>query len=180
MKIHQLSADEAIASLRSTPQGLLSAEATRRLLEYGPNRVQKVTRESLILRFLKQFTQFFSLILWVAAGLAFLAEWSAPGQGMAKVGYAIIAVILVSGLFSFWQEYRVEQTLAALRKLLPQQVKVSREDKVTQIDVEQLVPGYRPPGTRRLHSCRLPPDRGFRRQGQQRDGNRGIASQSAR
>jgi sodium/potassium-transporting ATPase subunit alpha len=141
MKIHQLSADEAIASLRSTPQGLLSAEATRRLLEYGPNRVQKVTRESLILRFLKQFTQFFSLILWVAAGLAFLAEWSAPGQGMAKVGYAIIAVILVSGLFSFWQEYRVEQTLAALRKLLPQQVKVSREDKVTQIDVEQLVPG---------------------------------------
>src|SRR5664280_2801162 len=141
MKIHQLSADEAIASLRSTPQGLLSAEATRRLLEYGPNRVQKVTRESLILRFLKQFTQFFSLILWVAAGLAFLAEWSDPGQGMAKVGYAIIAVILVSGLFSFWQEYRVEQTLAALRKLLPQQVKVSREDKVTQIDVEQLVPG---------------------------------------
>lgn len=141
MKIHQLSADEAIASLRSTPQGLLSAEATRRLLEFGPNRVQKVTRESLILRFLKQFTQFFSLILWVAAGLAFLAEWSTPGQGMAKVGYAIIAVILVSGLFSFWQEYRVEQTLAALRKLLPQQVKVSREDKVAQIDMEQLVPG---------------------------------------
>lgn len=141
MKIHQLSADEAIASLRSTPQGLLSAEAARRLLEYGPNRVQKVARESLILRFLKEFTQFFSLILWVAAGLAFLAEWSAPGQGMAKVGYAIIAVILVSGLFSFWQEYRVEQTLAALRKLLPQQVKVSREGKVAQVDVEQLVPG---------------------------------------
>ncbi|MDO9065391.1 MAG: HAD-IC family P-type ATPase, partial [Sulfuricella sp.] len=141
MKIHQLSADEVIASLRSTPQGLLSVESTRRLLEFGPNRVQKVTRESLILRFLKQFTQFFSLILWIAAGLAFLAEWSAPGQGMAKVGYAIIAVILVSGLFSFWQEYRVEQTLVALRKLLPQHVKVSREDKVAQIDVEQLVPG---------------------------------------
>jgi sodium/potassium-transporting ATPase subunit alpha len=57
---------------------------------------------------LKEFVHFFSLILWVAAGLAFLAEWSAPGQGMAKIGYAIVAVILVSGVFSFWQDYRVE------------------------------------------------------------------------
>ena len=42
---------------------------------------------------------------------------------MAKIGFAIVAVILVSGLFSFWQEYRVERTLAALRELLPQKVK---------------------------------------------------------
>ena len=33
--------------------------------------------------------------------LAFLGEWKQPGQGMAKIGYAIIAVIVVSGLFSF-------------------------------------------------------------------------------
>jgi magnesium-transporting ATPase (P-type) len=90
---------------------------------------------------LKEFVHFFSLILWVAAGLAFVAEWSAPGQGMAKIGYAIVAVILVSGVFSFWQEYRVEQTLAVLRKLLPQQVKVVRDGKVTQGSAEQLVPG---------------------------------------
>ena len=61
------------------------------------------------LRLLKEFFHFFSLILWVAAGLAFVAEWSEPGQGMAKIGYAIVIVILVSGVFSFWQEYRVEQ-----------------------------------------------------------------------
>jgi sodium/potassium-transporting ATPase subunit alpha len=39
---------------------------------------------------------------------------------MAKIGGAIVIVILVSGLFSFWQEYSVEQTLVALRKLLAQ------------------------------------------------------------
>jgi magnesium-transporting ATPase (P-type) len=39
---------------------------------------------------------------------------------MARIGYAIVLVILISGLFSFWQEYRNEQTLAALAKLLPQ------------------------------------------------------------
>ena len=129
MKIHQLSAADAMASLNSSPQGLSSDEAQRRLVEYGLNRVEEVARESMILRFLKEFTHFFALILWLAAGLAFLAEWSDPGQGMAKIGYAILAVIVVSGLFSFWQEFRVERTLAALLELLPQQVDVLREGK---------------------------------------------------
>ena len=96
MKIQQLSAHEAIASVHSAPQGLSLAEAERRLRELGPNRVPEVAREPPWLRLLKEFVHFFSLILWVAAGLAFVAEWSAPGQGMAKIGYAIVAVILVS------------------------------------------------------------------------------------
>jgi magnesium-transporting ATPase (P-type) len=141
MRIHQLSPLDAVASLKSTAAGLCRAEVERRLHEYGRNEVKKVARGPLWLRFIKEFTTFFSLILWVAAGLAFFAEWSDPGQDMAKVGYAIVTVILVSGLFSFWQEYRVEQTLAALRKLLPQQAQVLREGKVTRVPAEQLVPG---------------------------------------
>jgi Cation transporter/ATPase, N-terminus len=46
MKIHQLSAADAIASLNSNPQGLSSVEAQRRLGEYGLNRVEEVARES--------------------------------------------------------------------------------------------------------------------------------------
>ncbi len=141
MQIHQLSAADAIASLNSSSQGLSPAEALRRLSEYGPNRVEEVAGEPMLLRFLKEFTHFFALILWLAAALAFLAEWSDPGQGMAKVGYAILVVILVSGLFSFWQEFRVERTLAALRELLPQQVDVLREGKAVRLLADQLVPG---------------------------------------
>jgi calcium-translocating P-type ATPase len=77
---------------------------------------------------------------------------------MAKVGYAIVTVILVSGLFSFWQEYRVEQTLAALRKLLPQQAQVLREGKVARVPAEQLVPGdivHLEPGDKIPADCRL-------------------------
>jgi sodium/potassium-transporting ATPase subunit alpha len=118
-RIHQLSALDAVASLKSSAGGLAHTEVARRLQEFGRNAVQAIDRETLSLRLIREFTTFFSLILWVAAGLAFFAEWSDPGQDMAKVGYAIVTVIVVSGLFSFWQEYRVEQTLAALRKLLP-------------------------------------------------------------
>jgi sodium/potassium-transporting ATPase subunit alpha len=141
VKIHQLSADEAIASLQSTRLGLSSVEAERRLREHGPNQVQEIVRASPWLRFVREFVQFFSLILWAAAGLAFMAEWMEPGEGMAKVGYAIVTVIVVSGVFSFWQEYRVEKTLAALKRLLPQQVKLTRDGKVMLGSAEQVVPG---------------------------------------
>jgi sodium/potassium-transporting ATPase subunit alpha len=141
MKIQQLTAGDALASLKSDPQGLSSSEALRRFHEYGPNRVEEVVRQSAVFRFLNEFTHFFALILWLAAALAFLAEWLEPGQGMAKIGYAVVAVIVVTGLFSFWQEFRAEQTLAALRGLLPQQVEVMREGIAQRLLAEQLVPG---------------------------------------
>ena len=140
-RIDHLSDADALASLNSAPQGLSTAEARRRLREFGPNHVDEMRREPSLLRFLKGLTHFFALILWVAAALAFFAEWSAPGEGMAKVGYAIVAVILISAVFSFWQEFRAEQTLAALRRLLPQQAAIVRGGKVVQLPTEQLVPG---------------------------------------
>jgi sodium/potassium-transporting ATPase subunit alpha len=141
MRIDQLSAADAVASLHSAPPGLSPAEALRRLREFGPNQVEKVASQALSLRFFKEFIHFFAVILWLAAGLAFLGEWSAPGQGMAKVGCVVIGMIVISGLFSFWQEYRAEQTLVALLKLLPQEVKVLRDGKATSLAVTQLVPG---------------------------------------
>ncbi|MBS0371641.1 MAG: cation-transporting P-type ATPase [Proteobacteria bacterium] len=141
MKIHQLSVSDALASVRSSAQGLGVAEAALRRAEYGPNRVEPLAAEPAWLRLLKEFTHLFSIILWVAAGLAFLADWFDPSQGMARVGWAVVLVILVSGLFSFWQELRVERTLAALQGLLPQQVDVLRGGQPAREPAENLVPG---------------------------------------
>lgn len=141
MQIHQLTAADALTRLRASINGLSQDEAERRWREYGANRLEQVTKEPAWLRFLRELTTLFSLILWIAAGLAFVAEWFAPGQGMARLGCTVVVVILVSGGFSFWQEYRVEQTLAALRKLLPQQVDVLRDGKVSRLERAHLVPG---------------------------------------
>lgn len=141
MKIHQFTPEQALASLNSGMDGLAPAEALRRLTEYGANRVEEVRGEPLWLAFAKQFTHFFALILWLAAGLAFFAEHHAPGQGMATLGYAILGVILINGLFSFWQEYRAEQAISALQKLLPQQVKALRAGELHLIAAAGLVPG---------------------------------------
>ena len=152
-KIHRLTVEGALASLQSGPSGLSGDEARRRLQEFGPNRVERIRTEPLTVRFSKSFTHFFALILWLAAGLAFFAEWNDPGKGMTALGVAILGVILINGLFFFWQEYRAEQAIAALRQLLPHQAHALRDGKLKQVPVDVLVPrdlialqnGYRIP-----------------------------------
>jgi calcium-translocating P-type ATPase len=139
--IHRLSVAEALASLDSTAGGLPVDEAERRLLEHGPNVVEAVRRAPLWLQFVRGFTHFFALILWVAAALAFVAEWRDPGQGMATLGFAIVGVIVVNNGFSFWQMYRAERTLAALQRLLPHEVKVRRGGELQRVSAAALVPG---------------------------------------
>jgi len=141
MRIQSLSVDQALRSLNSTADGLTAAEAARRLAEYGPNRVEKVGGEHLLLRFAREFTHFFALVLWVAAALAFVAAHFQPGEGMGRLGVAIVGVILINGLFSFWQEYKAERAVAALRRLLPPQVTVRRDGGVGLLAAEALVPG---------------------------------------
>lgn len=141
MKIHHLTINEALNSLQSDLNGLSTVEATRRLLEFGPNCIEKVKNELLLLKFLKGFTHFFALILWVAAGLAFFADWKDPGKGMTTLGVAMLGVILINGLFSFWQEYQAERAISELQRLLPDQVKTLRDSKFIQISASELVPG---------------------------------------
>jgi calcium-translocating P-type ATPase len=141
MRITRLNPAAAIVSLRSDPAGLSQAEARRRLAEYGLNRVEEFAREPLWLRGARQFTHFFALILLVAAALAALAEAHDPGQGMAALGWAIVGVVIVNGAFSFWQEYRAERAVEALKALLPHQATVRRDGVAVQVETGLLVPG---------------------------------------
>jgi sodium/potassium-transporting ATPase subunit alpha len=126
MKIHQLSVHEAFASIQSGNYGLTATEAGRRFAEFGPNEVERAYREPVALRFVKEFGHFFPIILWIPAALAFVAEYREPGEGMATLGFAIIGVIVVNGLFSFCQAYRAEKAVEALQRLLPLATKVVR------------------------------------------------------
>ncbi|QPK61796.1 cation-transporting P-type ATPase [Methylomonas sp. LL1] len=141
MKIHHLSPEEALESLESSPDGLGDSEIEERLHEYGYNRIEEAQKQSQLLLFAQEFLHFFALILWLAAGLAFFAESQQPGEGMAALGYAILGVILINGCFSYWQRHQAEQAIAALQKLLPQQVKVMRDGNLSLVFADELVPG---------------------------------------
>lgn len=141
MKIQRLSTAEALQSVGSSRVGLSSTEAVARSTAHGRNRIERVAQRPWALRLLIEFTRLFSVILWIAAGLAAIGEWFDPGHGMARVAVAIVIVIVVSGVFSFWQERSAERALDALRKLLPQRARVLRDGLLGEVPVEDLVVG---------------------------------------
>ena len=129
-----LSAESALADLRSTAGGLSAEEAAARLVRIGPNELPEIRGPGLVRQLLDQLLHFFALMLWVAAGLAFVG-------GMPQLGVAIIVVILVNGAFSFAQEYRAERAVRALSALLPETAVVRRGGRKVKVPAIDLVLG---------------------------------------
>ncbi|HZS00413.1 MAG TPA: cation-transporting P-type ATPase [Chloroflexota bacterium] len=122
-----LSAEAALAALGSGRAGLTRSEAAARAARYGPNALPRPSRLPWYVELAGNFLHFFALLLWAGAALAWLAD-------MPQLAVAIVAVILVNGLFSYWQEYQAERATEALEALLPRQVMVRRDG------IEQLLP----------------------------------------
>jgi len=81
---------------------------------------------------LEQLTHLLAVLLWVAAGLAVLA-------GMPEIAVAIVVIVLLNGLFAFWQEYRADRSTQRLRALLPSGIRVVRNGRPVTVDVRELV-----------------------------------------
>jgi sodium/potassium-transporting ATPase subunit alpha len=141
MKIQALSHDEVFATLLSSPQGITVEDAAKRRGEYGPNEIHEVHGRPMILRLAAQFTHFLALLLWFAAALCFLSEYLHPGEGLLRLGIAILAVIFINAIFTFIQEYRTEKAIEELRKMLPFRVAVIRGAAEIEVDAAEIVPG---------------------------------------
>ncbi|MFY8149608.1 MAG: cation-translocating P-type ATPase [Prochlorococcaceae cyanobacterium] len=149
--IWSLPLEKVYPALQSTPEGLSQQEAEARLERYGANRLPAVKHRPLALRFLDQMVHFMALLLWIAGGLAFIA-------GTPQLGWAIWSVVLINGIFSFWQEFQAERTLAALTRALPRQVQLWRDGQLGFHSAEELVAGDRlllEEGDRVPADCRL-------------------------
>ena len=120
-------------TLGSDP-GLSSDEAAARLAADGPNEIPPPRPPSALARLAGQLVHFFALLLWGAAGLAFVA-------GLPQLGVAIIVVVLLNAVFAFVQESRATQAAARLRALLPQRVTVRRDGRPVELDAADVVEG---------------------------------------
>ncbi len=121
-------------ALGSKREGLSESEALHRAEQFGKNRIQELPGPGLGRQLLSQFVHLFALLLWAGSVLALLA-------GEPYLAAAIIAVIVVNGLFGLWQEYRAERAVAALKRLLPETAVVLREGHELRVSAEVLVPG---------------------------------------
>lgn len=134
MNVVRDTADEIFRSLASTAAGLDDDEAQRRLRRDGPNELPRARPTHALRLLFAQVSHMLALLLWAGAGLAFVA-------GLPQLGWAILAIVAVNALFSFWQEYRASRLVEALHRRLPAAVLVRRNGVEQRIVGEDLVSG---------------------------------------
>ena len=125
---------DVFETLGTRPSGLTGDEARERLARDGRNELEELPGPSPLRKFLAQFVHLFALLLWAGAVLALLT-------GQAAIAIAIVAVIVLNGLFGYLQENRAERAVAALKKLLPTYSTVVRGGEEARIPAEELVAG---------------------------------------
>lgn len=129
-----LNVDEVLDRLETSRSGLTEREAVARQQRFGRNRLPRPPRTVWWRALVRQFTHLFAVLLWIAAGLSW---W----LGMIPLSVAIVAVILINGVFSYWQQFRAEQAVSALESLLPRQATVRRQNREVVISATDVTIG---------------------------------------
>jgi P-type Ca2+ transporter type 2C len=132
---HAESATATSRRLDVDPEHGLAVESiVSRERESGSNRLPVTPPRSAWRVFAGQFSSALVLVLLGAAGLS-------AAIGNVKDAIVISCVVIINACFGFYQEYRAEQSLVALRSMLPARARVRRSSITQEIPAESLVPG---------------------------------------
>lgn len=127
-------AADLLAALDARTEGLSSDEAARRIVEYGPNRIDEAHRRRILTDLIRRLSNPLVAILLVASAIA-----GATGDIASFV--IIVTVVLLSTLLDMVQERRAQATAEALRRSIALRATVLRDGAAVELPVADLVPG---------------------------------------
>ena len=132
---HTMSASDVATHSQLMPAtGLTAQEALQRQTRFGLNQLPTMPPRRASNVFAAQFKSVLILILAAASGLSALI-------GNYKDAVVILAVMLINATVGFYQEWRAEQSLLALKAMLPLRARVRRSGQKIDIPATNLVPG---------------------------------------
>jgi P-type Ca2+ transporter type 2C len=134
MNWHRLGIPEVFELLGTNQQGLSTISAEEKILEIGPNELQEGKRKSIANILLAQFKDVMILILLAAAIISGII-------GDFTDGIVILAIVLLNAMIGFFQEYRAEKAMQALKQMAVTQAKLLRDGVIVRLPATDLVPG---------------------------------------
>jgi len=129
-----ISAKDLLARLQVTIRGLSSDEAHNRLSTYGANRLKPQNKSNAFTLLISQFKSPIILILLFATGLSLFLHNLVDAS-------IILAIVIISGLLGFWQEFSASNAVEKLLAIVQIKVAVLRDGKEKEIPIEEVVPG---------------------------------------
>ncbi len=134
MKWHRLEIEDVFAKTNSNEKGLSATEARRRLNKVGPNELKEGKKKTIGMILLMQFKDVMILILLAAAIISGII-------GDVTDTIVILIIVLLNALIGFFQEYRAEKAMEALKQMAVIQTTVMRDGKTKTLPATELVPG---------------------------------------
>ena len=132
--------NQVFNELNTRQGGLTEDEANKRLEKYGANNLKEKKKESLFIKFIKQFNDFMIIVLIIAAIIsAIVAKTNGSGDYIDSI--IIIAIVIFNAIMGLIQEEKAEKSLEALKKMSAPNAKVRRNGKIQEIEAAQVVPG---------------------------------------
>ena len=129
-----LPASELLSRLETSPQGLSSGEAERRLSIYGTNELARKLKRSGIISFLLHFKSPLILILLAAAAFA-------GATGDIPDFTIIFVIVMISVGIDHYQESKAENAAELLKEKVSTTATVVRDNTKKEIKLSQIVPG---------------------------------------
>lgn len=132
--------NQVFNELNTRQGGLTEDEANKRLEKYGANNLKEKKKESLFIKFIKQFNDFMIIVLIIAAIIsAIVAKTNGSGDYIDSI--IIIAIVIFNAIMGLIQEEKAEKSLEALKKMSAPNAKVRRNGKIQEIEASKVVPG---------------------------------------
>ncbi|MBD3313252.1 calcium-translocating P-type ATPase, SERCA-type [Candidatus Woesearchaeota archaeon] len=131
---YRKSADETIKELDTSKEGLSEDEAKKRLEKYGRNSIKEDGRISPLKILIQQFN---SPVIWILLAAVAISVF----LGEAADSIIITVILVLNAIIGFFQEYRAEKAIEALKKMASPKAIVLRDGKEKEIDAAELVPG---------------------------------------
>ena len=121
--------------------GLTTSSAKMLLSEIGPNCLTPPKQTPMWIKFLKELTGFFSLLLWGGAVLCFVGYAIDKAQDHLFLGITLVVVVVVTGIFSFVQNSKSDSLMNSFASMLPPKIKVLRDGTTDEVVSLNVVPG---------------------------------------
>ncbi len=134
MNWHQLKTEEIFKQTGSGEAGLSASEAKQRLHKVGPNELKEGKKKSIGGMLLTQFKDVMILILLAAAIISGII-------GDVTDTIVILIIVILNAVIGFFQEYRAEKAMEALKQMSIVQSQVIRDKNITTLPATELVPG---------------------------------------
>ncbi|OQR99879.1 sodium/potassium-transporting ATPase subunit alpha [Thraustotheca clavata] len=142
MTEHKCSISELCADLMTDIEVGMSAEnIDMRRHKEGPNMLTPPKQVPEWVKLIREMTGFFSILLFVGAVACFGCYFLAYDITQLYLAVALIAVILVSGLFSYFQNKKSSNLMESFKNMMPTMITVLRDGKSQKINAVQLVRG---------------------------------------